>query len=111
MKVFITVFLLLFSGMAFSQTSETLKTGNFGGNGTNAPKIELKEDHTFYYLDLTNLKTPIEFTGTWSVNNGKLQLSTPKAVSRKAMTRFKVIRDGQCIQAKKGFTFYTLCIC
>lgn len=109
MKTIITFTLLLFAGFAFGQTSPAI--GTFGGNGTNAPKIELKEDHTFSYVDRTNLKTPIEFTGTWSFNEGKLNLSASKEVSRKAMTRFKVLRNGQCIQAKKGFTFYTLCIC
>jgi len=111
MKVLIAVSVLLFSGIGFSQTSETLKSGIFGGNGTNAPKVQLNEDHTFHYLDKTNPRVPIEFNGTWSFNEGKLQLITPKQVSRKAMTHFKVVRNGQCIRAKKGFAFYTLCIC
>jgi len=82
--------------------------GNYGGDGTNAPRIQLNEDHTFVYTDLTRKSKPIIAEGTWSLETDELVLET----NSKALNKhYQVIRDGMCIKTRKNFAFYTLCNC
>lgn len=83
--------------------------GNFGGNGKNAPSLQLNENHTFIYTDLTNPSKPINAEGTWSMEADELILK-PNSKT-KLNKHYKIIRDGKCVQTRKHFVFYTLCNC
>jgi len=84
--------------------------GSFGGNGKNAPNLQLNENHTFTYTDLTKVSKPIVAEGTWYLKNNEVILE-PNSKSRKLNKRYTVIRDGLCVKTRKNFTFYTLCNC
>lgn len=90
-------------------TSPAINYGTFGGDGTTAPKIELKADHTFHYVDNTKKNQPIDISGTWTSGDGKVQLQDVK--ERRVMKEFNIEREGKCLKARKGMAFYTLCNC
>ncbi|MDF3028383.1 MAG: hypothetical protein K0S23_2690 [Fluviicola sp.] len=83
--------------------------GIYGGDGKNAPSLQLNENHTFIYTDLTKPSKPIIAEGTWSLEGNELILkSDSKARLNKHYT---LIREGMCIKTRKHFAFYTLCNC
>ena len=105
---------LLFVGTLFSLNSGTPNKvvepkGNFGGDGKNAPSLQLNENHTFIYTDLTRPSKPIVAEGTWSVEADELILKSDSKA--KLNNRYTIIRDGKCIKTRKHFAFYTLCNC
>jgi hypothetical protein len=83
--------------------------GTFGGDGKNAPCIQLNENHTFKYTDLTKPSKPVVAEGTWSLEKDELILKTTSKA--KLNRHYTVIREGMCIQTRKNFAFYTLCNC
>lgn len=105
---------LIFIGILLSSNSNAQNLvnepkGSFGGDGKNAPNLQLNENHTFIYKDLTKASKPIIAEGTWSLENNELILqSDSKARLNK---KYTVIRDGLCIKTRKNFAFYTLCNC
>lgn len=99
--------ILSFSSNAQNMVSEP--KGNYGGDGNNAPRLQLNEDHTFIYTDLTRKSKPVVAEGTWSIESDELVLQpNSKAHLNK---RYTVVRDGMCIKTRKNFAFYTLCNC
>lgn len=105
---------LIFIGtlLSFSTNAQSLVNepkGSYGGDGKNAPNLQLNENHTFIYTDLTKTSKPIVAEGTWSLENNELILqSNSKARLNK---KYTVIRDGLCVKTRKNFAFYTLCNC
>ncbi len=105
---------LIFIGtlLSFSSNAQNFVNepkGSYGGDGKNAPNLQLNENHTFIYTDLTNPSKPILAEGTWSLENNELILqSDSKARLNK---KYTVIRDGLCVKTRKNFAFYTLCNC
>lgn len=96
---------------SFAKEENTaVKTGVFGGDGSNAPQITLNEEGSFFYKDLTRAKNPIEASGTYSVKHDKLILSD-YPTENKLQDEWNIVRDGQCLKAKQKFAFYTLCNC
>lgn len=105
---------LIVVGTLFSLNSGTLNKGvepkgNFGGDGKNAPSIQLNENHTFIYTDLTKPSKPILAEGTWSLEADELILKSDSKTQLNK--RYTIIRDGKCIKTRKHFAFYTLCNC
>lgn len=105
---------LIFIGalLSFSSNAQNLVNepkGNFGGNGRNAPSLQLNENHTFIYTDLTNPSKPINAEGTWSMEADELILK-PNSKT-KLNKHYTIIRDSKCVQTRKHFVFYTLCNC
>jgi hypothetical protein len=83
--------------------------GIYGGDGKNAPSLQLNENHTFVYTDFTKASKPIVAEGTWSIKDDELILQpTSKAKLNK---RYTLIREGMCIKTRKNMAFYTLCNC
>lgn len=105
---------LIFVGtlLSFSSNAQNIVNepkGNYGGDGKNAPNLQLNENHTFIYTDLTKPSKPIVSEGTWSLDADELILQpNSKANLNK---RYTVIREGMCIKTRKNFAFYTLCHC
>lgn len=84
-------------------------TGSFGGNGINAPNLQLNANHTFVYTDLTKPSKPVVAEGTWSLKNDEVML---EPTSKTRLNRhYTLIREGSCIKTRKNFAFYTLCNC
>lgn len=83
--------------------------GNYGGDGKNAPSLQLNENHTFIYTDLTKASKPIVAEGTWSIEANELVLQ-PNSKA-KLNKHYTLIREGMCIKTRKNFAFYTLCNC
>jgi hypothetical protein len=83
--------------------------GTYGGDGKNAPSLQLNENHTFVYTDLTKASKPIVAKGTWSIKEDELILQSDSKA--KLNKRYTVIRDGVCIKTRKNLAFYTLCNC
>ncbi|AEA43307.1 hypothetical protein [Fluviicola taffensis] len=83
--------------------------GMYGGDGKNAPSLQLKENHTFIYTDLTKTSKPIRAEGTWSIEDNELVLESTSKV--RLNKRYTFIREGKCIKTRKNFAFYTLCNC
>lgn len=83
--------------------------GIYGGDGKNAPSLQLNENHTFIYTDLTKPSKPIIASGTWSMKSDELILASDSKV--KLNKHYTLIRDGLCIKTRKNFAFYTLCNC
>lgn len=83
--------------------------GNYGGDGENAPSLQLNDNHTFVYTDLTKASKPISAKGTWSLEGNELIL-LPHSKTR-LNKRYTLIREGMCIKTRKKFAFYTLCNC
>lgn len=106
--------LILFTGtiLSFSSNAQNMihvSAGNYGGDGNNAPSLQLHENRTFVYTDLTKESKPIVAEGTWSVESKELVLQpNSKAHLNK---RYTIVRDGLCIKTRKNFAFYTLCNC
>lgn len=103
--VFFTGTILSFNSNAQSLVS--VPKGNYGGDGNNAPSLQLNENHTFSYTDLTKKSKPILAEGTWSIESNELILNpNSKADLNKHYT---IVRNGMCIKTRKHFAFYTLC--
>lgn len=105
---------ILFTGtiLSFSSRAQNMvhvPAGNYGGDGNNAPRLQLNENHTFVYTDLTKKSKPINAEGTWSVESNELVLQPNSKVHLNK--KYTVIRDGMCIKTRKHFAFYTLCNC
>lgn len=104
----------IFAGVLISMSSQAQNLtngpkGSYGGDGKNAPNLQLNEDHTFVYTDLTKASKPVAATGTWSLRDQELILKpNSKAGLNK---RYTLIREGMCIKTRKHFAFYTLCNC
>jgi hypothetical protein len=86
-----------------------LNYGTFGGDGKNAPKIQINADHTFTYTDLTRKVKPISAKGTWSLKADEILLQPDTDV--KLNKHYTLIREGKCIQTRKVAAIYTLCNC
>ncbi|TSJ46599.1 hypothetical protein [Fluviicola chungangensis] len=99
--------LLSFVSQAQNLVSEP--TGSFGGDGKDAPHLQLNDNHTFVYTDLTKPSKPVVGEGTWSLKNDEVILE-PTSKTR-LNRRYTVIREGMCIKTRKSFAFYTLCNC
>lgn len=96
--------------LSFTKTENpTIVFGTFGADGMNAPKIELNADHTFHYVDKTQKFSPIDITGTWTIENNEVHLLDVN--NRKVMDELSIEREGKCLKARKGMAFYTLCNC
>ncbi len=105
---------LIFIGafLSFSSNAQNLVNepkGSYGGNGKNAPNLQLNENHTFVYTDLTKASKPIIAEGTWSLENNELILRSESKA--KLNRKYSVIRNGSCVKTRKNFAFYTLCNC
>jgi hypothetical protein len=99
--------LLSFNSNAQNMVNEP--RGNFGGDGKNAPSLQLNENHTFIYTDLTKISKPIVAEGTWSIESDELILQPSSKA--KLNKRYTIIREGLCIKTRKNLAFYTLCNC
>lgn len=105
---------LIFAGclLSLSSNAQSLTSqpkGSYGGDGKNAPNLQLNEDHTFVYTDLTKASKPIVAEGTWSLEGDELILqSDSKARLNK---KYTVTREGMCVKTRKKLAFYTLCNC
>ncbi|MNK00348.1 hypothetical protein D3C87_181320 [compost metagenome] len=111
-KPFLGVFaaLLVLLTLSFGFNNETkVNYGKFGGDGKTAPLIELNANKTFRYLDLTNKNNPIDITGSWKMVEQEVHLLNVS--QKKVMKELEVIREGNCLKARKNFAFYTLCHC
>nr|WP_294860991.1 hypothetical protein [uncultured Fluviicola sp.] len=105
---------LIFIGifLSFNSTAQNMVNepkGNFGGDGKNAPSLQLNENHTFVYTDLTKASKPIVAEGTWSIESNELILN-PDSKAR-LNKHYTLIREGLCIKTRKNLAFYTLCNC
>lgn len=105
---------LIFVGilLSFNSNAQNMANepkGNFGGDGKNAPSLQLNENHTFVYTDLTKASKPIVAEGTWSIASDELILE-PNSKTR-LNRHYTLIREGMCIKTRKNFAFYTLCNC
>lgn len=104
--------IIAFAGTVFSFTrisTPEIAYGTFGGDGVNAPKIELNADHSFHYIDNTKPSNLIDITGTWTIENNEVHLLDVN--NRKVMDELSIEREGKCLKARKGMAFYTLCNC
>jgi len=105
---------LIFVGslLSLSSNAQNLASqpkGSYGGDGKNAPNLQLNENHTFVYTDLTKASKPIVAAGTWSIEGDELILqSDSKARLNK---KYTITREGMCVKTRKNFAFYTLCNC
>jgi hypothetical protein len=105
--VFFTGTILSFNSSA--QSMVHVSKGNYGGDGNNAPSLQLNENHTFVYTDLTKKSKPVVAEGTWSIQSNELVLQ-PNSKAR-LNKRYTIVRDGLCIKTRKNLAFYTLCNC
>jgi|SRR6218665_167686 len=104
--------LIALTGVLFSFAkvpNATISYGKFGGDGISAPQITLNEDHTFHYIDKTNKLSPIDITGTWTIIENEIHLLDVN--NKQVMDELEIIREGKCLKARKGMSFYTLCNC
>lgn len=107
-------FYLFFVGalLSFNSNAQNLASepkGSFGGDGKIAPNLQLNENHTFTYTDLTKSSKPVVAEGTWSIESDELILK-PSSKTR-LNKHYTFIREGMCIKTRKNFAFYTLCNC
>lgn len=107
-------FYLIFVGalLSFNSSAQNLVSepkGSFGGDGKNAPNLQLNENHTFTYTDLTKASKPVVAEGTWSIESDELILQPSSKA--KLNKHYTFIREGMCIKTRKNFAFYTLCNC
>ncbi|WP_343635572.1 hypothetical protein [Fluviicola sp.] len=105
---------IFFIGMLLSLSSQAQNLasepkGSYGGDGKNAPHLQLKEDHTFIYTDLTKASKPVVAEGTWSLEGDELVLEPNSKTNLNK--RYTMTREGMCIKTRKNFAFYTLCNC
>ena len=105
---------ILFTGtiLSFSSRAQNMvhvPAGNYGGDGNNAPRLQLNENHTFVYTDLTKKSKPVIAEGTWSVESNELVLQPNSKVHLNK--RYTIARDGLCIKTRKNLAFYRLCNC
>lgn len=105
---------LIFVGifLSFNSNAQNIVNepkGNFGGDGKNAPSLQLNENHTFIYTDLTKASKPVVAEGTWSIESDELILK-PDSKAR-LNKHYTIIREGMCIKTRKNLAFYTLCNC
>lgn len=110
MKAHYLIFVGLF--LSFNSKAQNMVNepkGNYGGNGKNAPSIQLNENHTFIYTDLTKASKPIVAEGTWLIEGEELILN-PNSKT-KLNRHYMVTREGLCIKTRKNLAFYTLCNC
>lgn len=110
MKARYLIFVGLF--LSFNSQAQNMVTepkGNYGGDGKTAPSLQLNEDHTFVYTDLTKASKPIVAKGTWLIESDELILK-PNSKA-KLNKHYTLIREGLCIKTRKNLAFYTLCNC
>ena len=105
---------LIFIGALLSFNSEAQNLanqpkGSYGGDGKNAPNLQLNENHTFIYTDLTKASKPIVAEGTWTLEGDELILQSDSKV--RLNKKYTVTREGMCVKTRKNFAFYTLCNC
>ena len=108
------VLCLIFAGslLSLSSNAQNLANqpkGSYGGDGKNAPNLQLNENHRFVYTDLTKASKPIVAAGTWTMKGDELILQ-PDSKAR-LNKRYTVTREGMCVKTRKNFAFYTLCNC
>jgi hypothetical protein len=70
-------------------------------------KLELNEDKSFHYIDQSG-SSKIDITGKWLSAGRSIQL-TGFSDNMKIHDQWKIDKEGNCIQSRKGLEFVRLC--
>lgn len=98
--------LTLFS---FTNSAELDFAGTYGVSVKDRVEIELQlnEDKTFAYKDLSNPSKPINVKGDWTVKNNTILLQNYDSEFSFHL-KWKIVKDGMVAKSRNGLAFYSL---
>ncbi len=76
-------------------------------NSTAAFELTLNEDGNFHYIDQSS-SSKIDITGKWQSEGKSIQL-TGFSEELKIHDKWRIDKEGNCIQSRKGLEFVRLC--
>ncbi len=81
-------------------------TYSSGEAGNSVILLELNEDGTYTYQDLSSPKKPIKLSGTYIRNPNRIRLES--TTSQKFHNHWNISEDGKIAKSRKGLSFYSL---
>lgn len=100
--------LVLFSSFRDHPEQRIVGTYAVSEDDPSAIRLNLMEDHTYTYQDLSNPRKAIRVSGTWATENNRVRLHALNSHYLYHST-WVISADGMVAKSRKGLSFYRLC--
>jgi hypothetical protein len=109
--LFVSLALVCFTLTGFISKVNPLSQSSLSGTyGKDILQLTLNPNHSFHYVNITDVNHPINVSGNWEQKGNRIFLITDKSFP-KVNSIWKIDKNKHCLKSRRGIMFIRICNC